>query len=621
MDRVRVVFIALVVSAWISPTTSHAQNAGANNRFRLAQSYEQGGDFESATRLYKELLAAEPTNSVFFDGLRRSLLQLKRYDDAIGLIHHRLGSYPNDINLLCLLGSAQYQSGKEKEASASWEQAIALEPANANIYRLVANTLLENRLLDKTAELYRRARKECHDANLFTIDLAQLLSITMDYAGATEEFLRYLQQAPMQLGFVQSRMAQFTGKEEARGAALEVVRTAQRRSDDVNLHRLLGWLLLEGKRFAEALEVYKRIDRLSNAAGVEIYSFAERAYKEGAYAVAAEAYREAISIPLALQRLPYAKFGYALCVKELSIQSDTSLNPTADGSFVPESQSRYATAIDYFRKIIAEYPHTEFAGRSFYQIGTIQFEKYFDLDGALASFQSAEKSQSPSNSILFDVAIKVAEVLTAKGDTGQASLRLRSVVAAPNATPDQQDEATYRLAELEYFGGNFNGALKNLEAISANLKANYANDALQLHSFLQENILTGEQGLKEFARADFLSKQNKFTEAVSAFQKVIEQNTQALFVDEGLMRIATLQTRSGRYADALATYQKLLAQFTESSIALDKAQFGIAQIYDYHLRDTANATAAYEKLLADYPASLLIDRARRRIRELRGDSL
>ncbi len=609
-------FLLLAIPVFIS-----AQTNDTNSRFRLAQSYEQGGDFENAVKLYKELLLVDPSNYMIFDGLRRSFLQLKRYDEAIGLIQLRLNSAPQDISLLCLLGSAQYQSGKEKEAFAAWDRAIAADRANANVYRLVANSLLENRLLEKAADVYRRGRKETGDPNLYILELAQLLSVTMDYAGATSEFLRYLEQTPTQLGYVQSRMSQFTGKAEARDAAIEVVLSAQKRSDDQSLHRLLGWLLLEGKRFDEAFDVYKKIDKTSKAHGAEIYSFAERAYKEGAYAIAAKAYQEAIDLPMAAQRLPYAKFGYALAMKELSVQSDTLNDVAPVSGSVPESNSRFATAIDYFRKIIAEYPNSEFAARSYYQIGSIQMEKYFDLDGALASFQSVEKFLPPNNPVQLDVALKIGEVLIAKGDTAKATERFRKVIAVQNATPDQQDEATYRLAELAYFGGNVKEAITLLDNISTNVKADFTNDAILLRSFLQENSLTAEAPLKEFARADFLARQKKHTEAVSVLQNVIDKNPRALFVDDGLMKIASWLTRAKLYADALATYDKLLTKFKESSIALDKAQFSVAELYDYRMTNKAKAIASYEKLLADYPQSLLIDKARKRIRELRGDSL
>lgn len=613
----KIVLTLLVICA----TSGEAQVPETNNRYRLAQSYEQGGDFENAAKLYRELYTADPSNYMIFDGLRRSLLQLKRHDEAIALISQRLGMNSQDVNLLCLLGSAYYQNGSEKEANASWERAIAADPANANVYRLVANTMLENRLLDKATEVYRRARKGCNDPNLFTLDLAQLLAVTMDYTGATTEFLRFLKNTPTQLGYVQTRLAQFTGKEEARDAAIDVVRAATKQSNDIHLERLLGWLYLEGKRFDEAFGVYKLIDKVSNAQGVELYAFAERVHKEGAFAVAAEAYREAINAPLAAQRLPYAKFGYALTMKERSIRSDTVEYQSITGGSIPESQRNYTTAIDYFQKIISEYPNSEFAARSYFEIGTLQFSKYFDLDASLNSFQRVEHVLARNNTMLFDVAIKIGEVLTAKGDTSNAATRFRGVMAAGSATPDQQDEATYRLAELEYFGGRFADAIRNLESISLNLKANYANDALQLLAFLQENSLTAEAPLREFARADFLARQKKYTEAITMFQDVVGKNPQALFVDEGLMRIALLQTLASRYNDALATYQQLLTQFKDTSIKLDRAQFNIGELYDRQLKDRQKAIAAYEQLLAEHPQSLLTDQARKRIRELRGDSL
>jgi tetratricopeptide (TPR) repeat protein len=85
------------------------------------------------------------------------------------------------------------------------------------------------------------------------------------------------------------------------------------------------------------------------------------------------------------------------------------------------------------------------------------------------------------------------------------------------------------------------------------------------------------------------------------------------------MKVGFLQAKTGQYANAIATYETLLTKFSKSSIALDRAQFSIGDVYQYGLKDNAKAIAAYEKLLADYPQSLLADQARQRIRALRGD--
>ncbi len=610
--------LAILVGRGIAP----AQTPEQVTKFRLAQSYEEAGNYEAAVKLYEELYAKEQSNYVYFDCLRRMYLQLKRYDGAIALIQRRLQANPADLPTRLTLASTYYKAGNEKEAYAEWEKAIAGDPANANVYRAVAQSMLENRLLDRTAELYRKARVACKDPHLFTIDLAQLLATTMDYAGASTEYLAWLKQNPMQLSFVQSRMSVYTNKEDGRSAALEAVKKDLRGNDDPKLYELLGWLYLEGKDYTDALDAYRKLDGLTRAQGGQIYNFAEQAFKARAFDVAARAYREAIDVPVTPNRMPYAKYGYALSLKELSSPSDTLGGADATGELpATESQPRYSGAIAYFRDIIKEYPRSEFSAKSYYQIGMIQFEKFFDLDGAIASLENVEKEIPGLNTIHYDVALRLGQIMTAKGDTAQAAVRYRFVIGVPNATPDQHDEASYRLAELEYFGGRFQDAIKRLSDITLNLKADYANDALQLLSFLQENKTTGEAALLLFAHADFLARQRRNTEAIPLFLNLIEKYPQALLVDDALMKVASLQTQARLYTDAIASYERLLSQFRESSIALDKARFNIGGIYQFALNDKPKAIAAYEKLLTDFPQSLLADTARKRIRELRGDSL
>jgi tetratricopeptide (TPR) repeat protein len=609
-------------TALLAASVAFSQAPDLAARFRLAQSYEQGGDYENAAKLYKELLAKDSLNTVFFDGLRRMYMQLKHYDDAITLLERHLSKNPADISMRGMLGSAYYKAAKETAANAEWERAIAQEPANPNVYRMIANILMENRLLDRTANLYRHARVACKDPNLFTLELAQLLSVTMDFAGATTEYVRVLKQNASQLAFVQSKMAGFTAKPEARTAALEIVRTTAEKEESPPFYELLAWLYVEGRDYEAGFDVYKLIDKITKGQGSALFSFAERAFKERAYTVAARAYLEAIDAQLPAARVPAAKYGYALTLKEQSALSDTLHGAYSLGAVpVTESQPGYAGAIAYFKQIIAEYPHSEFSARSYYQIGTIQFERYFDLDGAIKSFEQVEKELPGLNIITFEVSLKIGQILTAKADTTQAATRYWSVINAPNATPDNQDEASFRLAELDYFSGKFEQAIQHLGQLSTNLTANFANDALALMAFLQENKSTASQALAQFARADFLARQHKNTEATSLFLKVIEQYPQAMLVDDALMKTALLQAQAGLYAEALASYQRLLTQFKETSIARDRAQFNIGEIYEMGLKDKSKAITAYEKLLADYPNSLLTSQARKRIRELRGDSL
>jgi len=604
------------------PEVVPSQTKSHNPRIRLAQSYEQAGKLEEATRIYEELHAEDPANIVFFDGLRRMYLQQKRYDEAILLIQQRLASNQSDVSLRSQLGSVLYKAGREAEAHATWEQALAVDDKNPAHYRTVAAVLMENRLLEKTAELYRRARTACGDPNLFTMELAQLLGISMDYRGATAEFIRWIRKNPNQLSFVESKMTTITSNEVGRRAAIAEVEETLKNEEDLRLYELAAWLRVEGKEFEEAFDAYKKIDRISNAHGTAVFTFAERAYKERAFEVAAKAYLEAINLPIQSTTLPRAKYGYALCLKEISVMADTSgTRGPENGLPATESVPRYSGVIAQFQQLIEEYPRTEFSARAHLEIGALQFERFFDLDGALQSFAAVEAELSERNNLSFLVKLKQGEVYTAKGDTASAASRFREVIDAGNATPDQQDEASYRLAELEFFRGQFKDAEQRLTNLTLDLHANYANNALGLLTLLQENSTSAGAGLREFARAEYLSRQKRNNEAIPLFLAVIDQNPQSLLVDDALMRVAHLQAEARLYSEAIATYERLLTQFTESSIALDKAQFHIGEIYQYRIKDNAKAISAYEALLANFSQSLHVTDARKRIRELRGETL
>jgi len=81
-----------------------AQEVDLTTKLRLAQSFEQVGDWERASSIYISLHDADPQNYLFFDGLRRCYIQLKQYDKAIALVERRLVLQPRDENLLSVLG-------------------------------------------------------------------------------------------------------------------------------------------------------------------------------------------------------------------------------------------------------------------------------------------------------------------------------------------------------------------------------------------------------------------------------------------------------------------------------------------------------------------------------------
>lgn len=603
-------------------TGAPARAQDAQTRFRLGQAYEQAGDLERAAQMYRQLQQADPANVVYFDATQRVLLQLKRYDEAVALITDRLAANPADPALRATLGSVYYRAGREPEALREWERVIAGDPANQQRYRLIAAVMLENRLLERAAQTYRDGRVACNTPSLFSMELAQLLSASMDYRGATTEYLGWLAQNPSQMAFVQGRMGSYTWKPDGRAAAIDAVQDALRHREDVRLHELLAWLYVEGKEYDEALEEHRTVDRLAKTQGLSLAAFADRAFKEGAYEAAAQAYRDAIAAPLAGPRLAAAHYGYACALKEIDTRSDTLQGPlTPDMKPVSESRLRYGGAVEYFRTVARDFPGTVYAAQSLYQIGRIQSEKYFDLDGALASFADVGRARATPPTLRFDIALREGEIHLIRGDSARAAAAFTSVASAPGATPDQGDEAAFRLAELDYFHGNFDAAADRLATITANLQADFANDAIRLQAFLEGHRASGEAPLRQCARGEYLCRQRKLGDAASVYRDLLARSPGPALAEEVLLRLGQIEAASGQYDESIALYEKLLQDHQATSTHLDRARFSIAETYQFGLKDPAKAIAAYEQVLADYPRSVLTSLARARIRALRGDAM
>lgn len=602
-----------------------AQIREGDIKLRLAQSYDRAGNYESAIRLYEELVAKDPTNIFLIDALRRDYLQLKRYDDAIALLERLLKSKPNDVVSLAELGSAYLLKSDEANAAAAWDRAIATDPRHEGVYRIVADAMIQGRQFDRAIALYRQGRAACGDSTLFTPDVAYLCGIMLNYGEATREYLKMIRQNPAQLAFVQSRIAMYTGRTEGLSAATLVVEEAVKKDpDDRIVPQLLAWLYMEAHDFSRAYDVTKEIDRRSNAGGREMFNFAQRALRERAYTAAAAAFQDIIRSYPKFDQSPRVKFGYASALEASDDAADTlklfgTGNPFTDR---PETESNpaFSGAIAAYNQVISEYPTTDLAAQSLLRIAVIKQERYFDLNGARSALETIQQSYARFPASAFEGRLRLGEVYLEMGNSALADSELQTIAAAQNAAQDIRQNALFKLAEIDYFSEQFQNALGRLKTLTGNPSGDQANDALSLELFITENMTPNDSALREYARADFLRRQQKLSEALQRFQAIVSAHPSSDIIDETLITIGDIFTVMRRFPDAVAAYERLVSGYPES-IVLDRTLLKIGQVWQLGLKDKAKAIAAYEQLLEKFPNSVYAGEARRRIRELRGDTI
>jgi tetratricopeptide (TPR) repeat protein len=603
-----------------------AQNVDDLTKLRLAQSFEQAGEWERAVSIYEALHEADPLNYVFFDGLRRGYTELKEYGKAIEVVQRRLRIQPGDQNLLATLGGLYFQMGDELKADSLWHVIISKDPKNSNLYRLVASQMIEHRQYEQAIQSYLNGRRVIGDQGLFVEDLASLFMVLQKYESAAEELVGLLRLRPQQLAVVEARLSSFTGHDGGRSAALKVVQAeVQRTPNDVQMQQLLAWLYIEGKEYDSALAQYRVIDRLSKAHGMELYQFAQRAMQEKAYTAAAKAFREVINEHPTQGIILSARFGYARAIEELSQEEDTlsgvagavPAEERVPAERVSETRPSSQGSILLYESIVADSPNSEIAMQSLYRIGLVRYHRFFDLNGALAAFEQARGVRS-TTSLSNEATATIAEVRTAQGDLAQARVEYQKLLQ--RAPGQYREQALFHLAELDYFEGNLDTAVTKLQGITTNANTDLANDGLQLLYFVQENKTTAPAALAAFAKADLLKRERKYAEALARFEDVLKQNPTALLADDGMMKIGELQLLLNHDQEALGVFRKIVDDMP-TSILRDCAQMRIGEIYENRLKDRAKAIDAYEQVLIHYPRSLYLEEARKKIRLLRGDAL
>jgi TolA-binding protein len=131
---------------------------------------------------------------------------------------------------------------------------------------------------------------------------------------------------------------------------------------------------------------------------------------------------------------------------------------------------------------------------------------------------------------------------------------------------------------------------------------------------------TTQVPMQMYARADLLNYQNRFEEAHTTLDSIINIYPAHSLTDEIKMMKAGIALKQGKIETARDIYQDVL-NLHFADITADDALFKLAELYQYRFNDTTKAMELYEKLISEYPGSLYVVEARKRFREMRGDAV
>ncbi len=599
------------------PVPSEAEQAPDDEaaRFRLAEAYLRGGQFDRAVRLLEDLYAAEPASFLYYQKLSEVYRALKRYDDAITLLDARAAGTA-DPALLAERGSLFYLKGDENTAFEVWDGILALRPEDPGVYQTVYGAMLQHRLFSRAIGVLEQARTRIKSDELFSYDLAYLYSLDGQHGKAAGMYAALIERDPRQLGFVRSRLARFTENGEATAPTIEVAEARVRRAPlNRALREWLAWLYLEAGDYAKALDANRAIDRMEREQGQVLFTFAQAAADAGEFVPAQEAYREILERYPDAPTAPEALYGLARMHAAWAEESGerVSSNAAADAS-------HYQKALDTYRSFAERYPLHPLLPDVQRRIGRLELDVFHDPDAAEPLLRGvAERyANTPAGE---EAAFDLGRAAILRGDLDAATIAF-STLEERLRVGDLAERTRYERALLHVYRGEFDAAQTLVEILNDNTSTDTANDAIGLTVLLIENRGPDSLStpLQRYARAQLLLRQRHTAAALDTLDAILTAYPQHNLADEATFLRAEALAQAGRAAEAAALLEAFPTRFPQSYLA-DRSLLTLATIQEHDLDDSDAALVTLTRLLTDYPGSLLLPEARQRIRHLRGDNV
>lgn len=608
----RILYAVVIASAVVSPATSQSQvSYGTSMRFfaapqsrfdpqrdlEQARQREELGRYDEAVSLYERILRVKPDDAQALSSLLRLYIRLKRFDPAVSMLLKQIEDAPKNVVYRRMLADVYFSTDREIEGRQQCEMILENYPRNEAMYRVVSAIYRDQGMYHQSTETLIRGRSAIEKPFLYARNLADIFTTLGEIPEATREYILLLKDQPRQFDLIDDRIEQLT---ELRGDApviQEILVATSEESVTVEVFKLLGNFHLRRNRASEALSLYEEADLRNGGDGRLLLEFGLWSTREQHYDESIAAYLQLMDRTLPVPILAKAALGLA---------------------DVYRLTDRIDEAAATYRLISSRYAGTAERAEAGFQLADLQLTHYSDAEAALAALrllQSSSGDKIRKREILF----RIGDCHLALGNLDAAEIQY-TMIADPSKSGLSDDsvseEAAYRLAELQLFGGDVDGAAESFTMLAAEfLGGDLANDALEWSLLLGSSGEIGAEALASYIEALLLQRQYRTTEALDHYKQFLNDYPDSPISDLAILDIGQILTSTDRPHEAIAAYRDLLEKYPASRHAV-KAQERIAHIFEVQLQDIPQSITEYQTILVNYPANVDNDAIRRRIRTL-----
>lgn len=580
---------------------------GQNNDLQMAQYYYEQSDFGKA-KLYYEKLYSPSSSQDIYNQYINTLTELKEFSEAQKITKKRIKNENFGAFYKIKLGEIYELEGEQNKANSYFESLIDdLNKKNTvSEYNLYANEFVRILKYEFAISVFEKCDKT-HDNSNHKISIANLHGFLGNHELMIETYLDQIVISPNQVQYVKAILPRSINFLENESIVTllkkQTLKKIQKNPENESMYDLLIWIFQQSNDFENAYIQVNALDKRTKKNGEKIYEFGQMCSSNKKYDLALEAFEYCIE--------KYNKSDFSYIASKRAILQTLQLKIFAHANY---SKMDLVNLKNRYLKTLEETRETEDKFSVLQGLAYLEGFYLHNTDTAEIIYKQLLNFPGINDKQKGKVKVELADIYMLNNEIWDASL-LYMQVEKKFKHDVIGSEAKYKNAKLYYYNGDFEWAQNQLDGLKASTSKLISNDAIDLSLLITDNynMDTTPLNMKQFAQADLLIFQNKFSEAELLFDSILSRNSSHSLVDEIAFKKYEIAYKKQDFKLAEKHLNSILSNYADGILA-DNALFKLAELNENQLNDSRKAMSFYEKLIFEYPGSLFVIESRKRYR-------
>lgn len=575
----------------------------------LGMEYMKAGEYEKAKLIFQKLAKNKETAKIIHKPYLQTLIKLKEFDEAEKFVKKQIKNSDGNARYLTDYARLLEIANKNEEAQKQYTIAMDKVKSNEEATMDLISDFSQNQQFDLAIQTIEKAREDAKLPNKFAVQLAKLYRIQGKTPQMIEEYLKFgllTDNREMMQSILQDEL-----KDEKEIEQLEKIlyTNVQKYPDQSYYSEVLIWHLIQKKEFYKAFVQARALDRRYRKEGVQVTDLGFLAHQNKDYVNSGKIFEYLVKEYPRSQNYPLWR-RMLINAKEEVIKSVYPIN-TADIRLL----------INEYSKMLEELGTNQKTLEAVRNKGLLYAFYLNEKDTAIVVLENAIKLANGDQQFIDRCKLDLGDIYVLKSEPWEATLLYSQVEKSEKDSPLGYD-AKLRNAKLAYFRGDFELSKEVLDILKQATTREIANDAMELSLLIMEN--TGadstEKAMKAYSNVELLLFQHRNEEAIASLNTMEKTFKGDPLEDEIIYLRATTYLKQGDTEKGVKDLETIIQKFP-IELKGDDATYNLAKTYQEKLNQPAKAMKLYQELLTKYPGSIYGADARKRFRNLRGDTI